>query len=73
MTLKKIIMYTLWALMALGAGLYLLYLWFDILPWQALWRVLVTIVILMAVLGVFLFIRNDITDEERMRKNKFID
>lgn len=73
MTLKKIIMYSMWGLLAVGAGLYLLYLWFDFLPWESLWRILITFIILIAVMALFMFIRSDISDEERMKKNKFMD
>jgi len=73
MTLKKIIMYSMWGLLALGAGLYLLYLWFDIMPWAALGKILLTLGILIAVMALFLFIRTDIKDEETMKKNNFLD
>jgi hypothetical protein len=73
MGLKKFIYYLIVALLALAAVLFLLYLWFDIMPWAALGKILLSLAVVAGVLGVFVVVRNDLSDEERMKKDKFLD
>jgi hypothetical protein len=71
--LKKYIYYAIVALVALSAFLFLLYLWFNIMPWEALGKILLSLGVIAAVLVIFVIVRNDLQDEEKMRKDKYMD
>lgn len=73
MGLKKFIYYTIVALTALAGVLFLLYLWFDFMPWESLGKILLTLMVVAGVLGVFVLVRNDLNDEERLKKEKYMD
>lgn len=71
--LKKYVYYAVVGLVALAGLLFLLYLWLNIMPWEALGKILLTLGVVAGVLVIFIIVRNDLQDEEKMRKDKYMD
>jgi small-conductance mechanosensitive channel len=72
-SLRRTLLGVLFIIIALMGGLFVLDLWFDLLSFRVLGKIMLTLIVAAVILAVGLLIRSHIRDEERMAKNKFFN
>ncbi len=70
---RRLLLNILFIIIATAGGIFVLDLWFDILTWAIMGKVLLTLIITAGVLGIWMVIKAYIREEESMTKDKFLN
>lgn len=70
---RRLLLNILFIIIATAGGIFILDLWFDILSWAMMGKLLLTLIIGAGILGVWMVIRAYIREEESMTKDKFLN
>jgi hypothetical protein len=65
--------YAVFGLFALCGILWVLDMWFDIFTIMPLGKIVITLIVLALIIGGFLMIRRDLDDDDKMRKDGYVD
>lgn len=60
-------------IVVLGAALVLAQMWFNIFSLEIFWKLLVTLVIVGSVASFIIAIKQDLTDDKKLKDDKFLD
>lgn len=70
---RRLMLNVLFIIIATAGGVFILDLWFNILSWEFMGKLLLTLLIGAGILAVWLVIRAHIREEESMTKDKFLN
>ena len=70
---RRLMLNVLFIIIATAGGVLILDMWFDILSWAFMGKLLLTLLIGAGILAVWLVIRTHIREEESMTKDKFLN
>ncbi|MDX1922634.1 MAG: hypothetical protein SFW65_05865 [Alphaproteobacteria bacterium] len=70
---RRLLLNILFIIIATAGGIFVLDLWFDILSWAVMGKVLLTLIITAGILGIWMVIKAYIREEESMTKDKFLN
>jgi protein-S-isoprenylcysteine O-methyltransferase Ste14 len=70
---RRLMLNVLFIIIATAGGVFVLDMWFDILSWAVMGKLLLTLLIGAGVLAVWLTLRSHIREEESMTKDKFLN
>lgn len=70
---RRLLLNILFIIIATAGGIFIMDLWFDILSWAVMGKVLLTLIIGAGILAVWMVIRAYIREEEGMTKDKFLN
>lgn len=60
-------------LVVAGAALVLLQMWFNIFAAEIFWKLLVTLVVIGSVVSFIIAVKQDLSDEKKLKDDKFLD
>lgn len=70
---RRLMLNVLFIVIATAGGVFILDMWFDILSWAVMGKLLLTLLIGAGILAVWLVIRAHIREEESLTKDKFLN
>jgi len=70
---RRLMLNVLFIVIATAGGVFILDMWFDIMSWAFMGKLLLTLMIGAGILAVWLIIRAHIREEESMTKDKFLN
>ena len=60
-------------LVVAGGGIFLLQLWFELFEDEIFFKIMITVAILIAIIGAVIAIRHDTEEDDKLKKDKFIN
>jgi len=61
------------AVAVLSVGLILAQMWFTLFPAEIFWKLLVTLVLLGALVSFLIAVKQDLSEEKKLRDDKYLD
>jgi hypothetical protein len=70
---RRLMLNVLFIIIATAGGVFVLDMWFDVLSWAMMGKLLLTLLVAAGILAVWLIIRSHIREEEAMTQDKFLN